>query len=177
MSSRFSPRNRAEPCLPYEKTLEVRDGCICLFVQRAARGLARRFDDAFRSLRLTHGQFSLLMALNRPHPPVMREVAALLGMDRTTLTAALKSLERRRLVEVRTDEQDRRSRRLVLTPSGRTLLAAAYPSWKAAHAAIETMLGGPGAKRLRASLARLAVDGEPAAARKPHSPRSRTAAG
>jgi DNA-binding MarR family transcriptional regulator len=105
----------------------------------------------------------------------MREVAALLGMDRTTLTAALKSLERRRLVEVRTDEQDRRSRRLVLTPAGRTLLAAAYPSWKAAHAAIETMLGAPAAKRLRTSLARLAVDGEPAAARKPRSRRSRTA--
>src|SRR5215470_12396544 len=177
MSRRFSARNRAEPCLTYEKTLEVRDGCICLFVQRAARGLARRFDDAFRSLRLTHGQFSLLMALNRPHPPVMREVAALLGMDRTTLTAALKSLGRRRLVEVRPDEQDRRSRRLVLTPAGRGLLVAAYPSWKAAHAAIETMLGAPGARRLRASLARLAADGEPVAARKPQIRRSRTAAG
>jgi len=177
MSRRFSPRNRAEPCLPYEKTLEVRDGCICLFAQRAARGLARRFDEAFRPLRLTHGQFSLLMALNRPQPPVMREVAALLGMDRTTLTAALKSLERRRLVKVKTDAQDRRSRRLFLTPAGRTLLAAAYPSWKAAHAAIETMLGAPGAKRLRASLARLAVDGEPAATCKSRSRRSRTAAG
>src|SRR5437016_3472584 len=76
MSRRISPRNRAEPCLRYETTLEVRDHCLCLFVQRAARALARRFDEALRHLRLTHGQFSLLMSLNRPHPPGMGQEAA-----------------------------------------------------------------------------------------------------
>jgi hypothetical protein len=50
---------------PYETTLLVRDCCLCLHVQRAARALARRFDDAFRPLDLTNGQFSLLMSLNR----------------------------------------------------------------------------------------------------------------
>src|SRR5262249_45157936 len=145
-------------------TLEVRDRCLCLFVQRAARALARRFDETFRPLDLTHGQFSLMMSLNRPSAPVMREVAALLGMDRTTLTAALKSLERRRLVEVRADDRDRRNRRLILTPAGRTLLAAAHPFWKAAHGEIETMLSAPHADRLRASLARLALGDEAAPA-------------
>jgi DNA-binding MarR family transcriptional regulator len=140
--------------LPFEKTLEVRDSCLCLFVQRAARALARRFDEVFRHLGLTHGQFSLLASLNRPHPPVMGEVAALLGMDRTTLTAALKSLERRGLVEVRADEKDKRSRRLILTPAGRALLTAAYPLWKVAHGGIEATLAAP--ERLRADLAHLA---------------------
>src|SRR5437899_9288577 len=111
-SGRGTRRPSARNFLPFEKTLEVRDGCLCLFVQRAARALARRFDDAFRPLGLTHGQFSLLTSLNRPHPPVMGDVAALLGMDRTTLTAALKSLARRRLVHIRADEKDKRSRRL-----------------------------------------------------------------
>ena len=60
MSRRISPRNRAEPCLRYETTLEVRDHCLCLFVQRAARALARRFDEALRHLRLTHGQMGVL---------------------------------------------------------------------------------------------------------------------
>jgi DNA-binding MarR family transcriptional regulator len=153
---RNSPQRPPRICLPFEKTLEVRDGCLCLFVQRAARTLARRFDEAFRPLGLTHGQFSLMMALNRPHPPVMSEAATLLGMDRTTLTAALKTLTRRGLVEVHADEKDRRSRRLVLTSAGGTLLAAAYPLWKSAHGTIETMLAAP--QRLRADLARLAVD-------------------
>src|ERR1700751_23070 len=86
--------------LPYPRTLEVRDACLCLHVQRAARALARRFDEAFRPVGLTNGQFSLLMSLNRPTPAAMGSVTSLLATDRTTLTAALKPLERRGLLEV-----------------------------------------------------------------------------
>src|ERR1051326_7911471 len=98
----------------YETTLLVRDCCLCLHVQRAARALARRFDEALRPLSLTNGQFSLLMSLNRPSPPSMAPVAALLAMDRTTLTAALKLLERRGLTTIAPDPEDRRGRRLSL---------------------------------------------------------------
>src|ERR1700733_11921404 len=86
----------------------VRDACLCLHLQRAARAIARRFDAAFRPLDLTNGQFSLLMSLNRPDAASMQGVATLLAMDRTTLTAALKPLERRGLVTVTTDPADRR---------------------------------------------------------------------
>src|SRR6202158_85384 len=84
--------------VPYRTTLLVRDCCVCLHVQRAGRALARRFDQALRPLDVTSGQFSLMMSLNRPAAPTMSAVAALLAMDRTTLTAALKSLDRRGLV-------------------------------------------------------------------------------
>src|SRR5690348_18512570 len=98
--------------LPFETTLEVRDTCLCLQWQRAARAVARRFDAALRPLGLTSGQFSLLMSLNRPAPPTIGSVAALLAMDRTTLTANLKPLERRGLLRVEVDGADKRSRRL-----------------------------------------------------------------
>src|ERR1700759_2946712 len=101
---------RAE--VSFESTLLVRDACLCLHTQRAARALARRFDQALRPVGLTNGQFSLLMSLNRPVPPSMAPVAALLAMDRTTLTAALKPLQRRGLVEVAADPADRRGRLL-----------------------------------------------------------------
>ncbi|MGH6621188.1 MAG: MarR family transcriptional regulator, partial [Alphaproteobacteria bacterium] len=61
--------------LPFEKTLHVRDCCMCLHVQRAARAVARRFDDALRPLELTNGQFSLMMSLNRPEPARMGQVS------------------------------------------------------------------------------------------------------
>src|SRR5580698_6000188 len=98
----------ASPLRPvsFQTTLHVRDSCLCLHTQRAARALARRFDEALRPVGLTSGQFSLMMSLNRPHPPGISSVAALLAMDRTTLTAALKPLERRGLVEVTTDPAD-----------------------------------------------------------------------
>ena len=90
-----------------------------------------------------------MMSLNRPEPPSIGAVASLLAMDRTTLTAALKPLERRGLVEVAIDPADRRSRRMMLTPAGRTLLASAVPIWTRTHAAIEELLGNadPGALR------------------------------
>src|SRR5215469_7827895 len=119
--------------VPFEATLRVRDTCLCLHAQRAARALARRFDEALRPVGLTNGQFSLLMSLNRPEPPAMAAVARLLAMDRTTLTAALKPLARRRLVVVSKDPSDRRNRLLRLTSKGRTLLASAVPIWERAH--------------------------------------------
>ena len=145
--------------LPVAVTHEVRDNCLCLHVQRAARALARHFDETFRPLGLTNGQFSLLMSLNRPDLPAMREVASLLGLDRTTLTAALKSLQRRGLVEVRADRKDRRSRRLILSRTGRALLTKAYPLWERAHAKLEARLSAGEPDRLRAALTRLPCEG------------------
>jgi DNA-binding MarR family transcriptional regulator len=123
--------------VPYETTLEVRDTCLCLAAQRAARTLARRFDDAFRPLGLTNGQFSLLMALNRPKPPSIAPLAEFLAMDRTTLTAALKPLERRGLIRIMVDPDDRRGRLLSLTAQGRKLLAKAVPIWREHHASLD----------------------------------------
>jgi DNA-binding MarR family transcriptional regulator len=117
--------------------------------------LARRFDEALRPVGLTNGQFSLLMSLNRPEPPSMGAVAALLAMDRTTLTAALKPLERRGLVEVCADPADRRSRRLALTAEGTALLARAVPIWEDNHAALEAILGSRETSRFRKSLVQI----------------------
>src|SRR5271163_2244496 len=138
--------------IPYETTLLVRDCCLCLHVQRAARALARRFDEALRPYGLTNGQFSLMMSLNRPEPPGMASVATLLAMDRTTLTAALKPLERRGLVTVAKDPADRRSRQLSLTQKGRTLLASATPVWEQTHRDVEALLMDVDPDHLRNSL-------------------------
>jgi DNA-binding MarR family transcriptional regulator len=138
--------------LPFETTLEVRDTCLCLHLQRAARAVARRFDAALRPMGLTSGQFSLLMSLNRPEPASIGNVSSLLAMDRTTLTANLKPLERRGLVTVVADDADKRTRRLTLTPAGRALLGAALPVWRRTHAEIDRLLTGSSPDRLRADL-------------------------
>ena len=136
----------------FETTLQVRDSCLCLHVQRAARALARRFDDALRPLGLTNGQFSLMMSLNRSEPPGMAAVASLLGMDRTTLTAVLKALRRRGLVKVTADPADGRGRLMTLTAKGRRLLARAVPVWRNTHAAVEALLSDGDSDRLRNNL-------------------------
>jgi len=135
-------------------TLHIRDNCLCLHVQRAARVLARRFDDALRPIGLTSGQFSLLASLNRPEPPSIGMVANVLAMDRTTLTANLKPLERRKLVKIVPDKNDKRNRLVNLTKAGHRLLEEALPIWRETHGAIEKRVAG--ADRLRADLRALA---------------------
>lgn len=81
----------------------------------------------------------------------MSGIAQLLAMDRTTLTAALKPLVRRRLVKIAPDKSDKRSRRLSLTAAGRKLLAEALPIWKREHAELDRLLRRS-AEALRADL-------------------------
>ncbi|TAJ86329.1 MAG: MarR family transcriptional regulator [Reyranella sp.] len=140
----------------FETTLHVYDHCLCFAAQRAARALARRFDEALSPIGLTSGQFSLLTSLNQPDPPSMGSIAALLVMDRTTLTANLKPLEQRGLVEIAVDEADRRVRRLILTPAGRKVLQSALPVWVEVHGEIDRLLPASDGRTLRRGLRALA---------------------
>ena len=136
----------------FETTLHIRDTCLCLHAQRAARVLARRFDEALRPLGLTNGQFSLIAALNRPEPASLADLAALFGADRTTLTAAVKPLLRRGLVEIQVAPTDRRARRLLLTRQGMAVFAQAVPVWMETQAAVDAELGEARVERLRRDL-------------------------
>jgi DNA-binding MarR family transcriptional regulator len=143
--------------LPFSVTHEVRDGCMCLHTHRAARALARYFDMALAPLNLSHGQFSLLVSLNRPTAPTMGAVADLLAMDRTTLTANLKPLQRRGLLKVAVDGHDKRSRLLVLTVAGKRLLAKAVPIWRRTHHEVDSRFLRSERNAMRAGL--LALSG------------------
>lgn len=114
--------------------------------------LAWRYDEALKPAGLTNGQFSLLMSLNRTEPATMGQVSSLLAMDRTTLTANLKPLERRGLVKIVSDEHDRRSRRLKLTRAGRARLAKALPLWDGEQERTGRRIGMSGRDRMRADL-------------------------
>lgn len=138
----------------FATTLHIRDHCLCLHAQRAARALSRRFDEAFRPHGVTSGQFSLLNSLNRPTPPTIGQVADTLAMDRSTVTANLKPLERAGLITTAVDPDDRRGRRVALTHAGRALLATTTPIWIEEHAAVEAELDGAG-DVLRGGLRRL----------------------
>lgn len=115
----------------------IRDTCLCLATQRAARRLARRFDRLFAPLGITNGQFSMMVALSGQWNPRLGELAQFLAMDQTTMTAAVKTLEKRGLVQLLADEGDARVRRPVLTPEGRTVVAEAVPLWRAEHGLLE----------------------------------------
>ena len=140
----------------FETTVHVYNHCLCFAAQRAARALSRRFDEALAPLGLTSWQFSLLTSLNQPETPSMGSIAALLVMDRTTLTANLKPLEQRGFVEIAVDPADRRVRRLKLSSAGRRVLRSAMPIWVETHGEIDLLVTPPEAKALRSGLKALA---------------------
>ena len=126
--------------LSIETVLQIRDQCLCLAAQRAARKLARRFDRLFAPLGLTNGQFSMLVALSGQWQPRLGELAEFLAMDATTMTAAAKTLEKRGLLQLIADQSDARARRPVLTEAGRVLIAQAAPLWCAEHGKLHAEL-------------------------------------
>ncbi|MFZ2102636.1 MAG: MarR family transcriptional regulator [Oricola sp.] len=141
--------------LPRETILHIRDACLCLAAQRAARKLARRFDAALRPFGLTNGQFSLMVALNQPEPPPIGRLAPFLGTDPSTLTAAVKPLARRGLLAVDPDPDDRRSRRLRITPEGVAVMRQAVEVWREIHVEVEAGLDAGTADTLRKGLAQI----------------------
>jgi DNA-binding MarR family transcriptional regulator len=133
----------------------VNTECFCLNLKRAARAVARRYDEALGPVDLTNGQFSTLIAIAGLQPVSMQILAERLGMDRTTLTATLKPLQRRGLISIRPDTADRRSRSLTLTDEGAVLLRDAVPLWKKVQQTVGRIVGNSSAPALRAQLTRL----------------------
>jgi DNA-binding MarR family transcriptional regulator len=130
--------------------------CVCLGVNKAARGTTRRYDAAFKPLGITSGQFSLLASLHRPRPIQLGKLAETLGMDRTTLNRNVRPLEAAGLVATAADAEDARVRALVLTPLGLERLRAAAPVWRGLQRDATARMGGPGWEAIREQLLLLA---------------------
>lgn len=122
--------------------LAIRAACNCLAIRRAARSVARSYDEALRDLDLNNGQFSMLAAIAGLQPAGIQRIGEVLGMDRTTVTAALKPLQRRGMVEIEVAEDDQRGRAVRLTRVGAQLLDRAIPLWEAAQQEVARQLGG-----------------------------------
>jgi DNA-binding MarR family transcriptional regulator len=129
--------------------------CVCLGLRRAARSVSRRYDEALRPLDLNNGQFSMLNVVAGLQPASVQAVADHLAMDRTTVTAALKPLQRRGLVDVTVAASDLRGRELALTRQGQALLGKALPLWQRAQAQLASDLGDADLVALRKQLSAL----------------------
>ena len=124
---------------PLSTIREVAAGCLCFAAQRAARRLARHFDRAFQPSGLTNHQFTALLCISVGGQTPGR-LAEVLGMDRTTVTSLVKTLERSGLAESRNDAEDGRVRRLAITAEGCGRLAVALPIWREEQAKLDASL-------------------------------------
>jgi DNA-binding MarR family transcriptional regulator len=121
--------------------------CLCSTARAASRELTRRYDEALRPAGLRTTQLSLLSRLTDEGPLPVTQLAARLGLDRTSLTRELKVLVARDLVTIERGP-DRRARIVALTTAGGETLAAAWPRWEQAQADALADLGGERVTRL-----------------------------
>lgn len=128
--------------------------CLGFSVRRAARAVARHYDDALAPLGLKGTQFSLMNATFLMDGASISALAEALVMDRTTLTRNLRPLQESGLLEISPGE-DRRNRFVRLTPQGRKLLDKALPVWAETQRRLVDRIGAPLARRLAHDLGEL----------------------
>jgi DNA-binding MarR family transcriptional regulator len=130
-------------------------GCTCLRLRKAARRITQIYDGYVEPFGLTITQFGLLAHLRVLDGISVGALAETLVMDPTTLTRNLRPLERKGLVAMAPDPDDRRSRSLRLTEQGREVLRAARPAWARAQHHVEKVLGNAEAAVLNGALDRM----------------------
>ena len=126
--------------------------CNNATLRRAARSLGRFYDDALAPTGLKGTQFGLLFQIHVSDEPAMSTVADALIMDLSALGHTLKPLVRDGYVETFADPNDRRVKRLRLTPRGKTKLEEALKLWSVAQRQFEAKVGVEQAAQLRAAL-------------------------
>src|SRR6202166_3583 len=117
--------------------------CVCTAARRHSRDLTRAFEKAMRGSGIRGTQFTLLATLIQPGPIPTTRLADFQGLERTTLTRNLGPLIRDGFVRI--DEgEDRRVRKVAITPAGEEAARRAFPFWKKAQDAALAATAGPG---------------------------------
>lgn len=130
-------------------------GCTCVRLRKASRRVSQIYDRSLEPLGLTVTQFSLLGYLDRLAGLSIGALAEKLVMDPTTLTRNLRPLERRGLVVLAPDPNDRRARGFHLTAAGRKAYYEAKPAWARAQRHVDKALGDADATGLNTMLDRV----------------------
>jgi DNA-binding MarR family transcriptional regulator len=142
------------PTRPADLLEEISTLCACFNVRRAARAVTQLSDRELAPSGLRATQVTLLVALARAGAIPFTRLAAVLGMDRTTLTRNLAPLERDGLVTLRPGP-DRRVKLATITAKGREVLEQAIPLWRRAQRQITQRIGAGQWDAIRRQLQRI----------------------
>ncbi len=102
--------------------------------------MTQRYERAFNKSGLKATQFSVLVTARNNDGILMTKMARWLGMDRTSLTRTLNIMVEKGLVTVKTGD-DKRERRISITPKGVEVLEDAVVIWQNVQSEIVESLG------------------------------------
>ena len=130
--------------------LSATRACKCWALRRASRAVTQHYEASFRGSGLRATQFTLLAVLAQIGPLPLGELAAQLGLERTSLTRNLRPLEKKGYVSELADE-DQRVRRIAITKKGEAAAMAALDAWKNAQDTVDEVIRRTGVGRVLAS--------------------------
>lgn len=131
------------------------DPCSCFYLRRAARLVSRQYADTMKAAGLKSSQFSILSILTFNEQLTITELAAKMGLERTSLSRNLRPMEKDGLIAV-SDERDHRRRYIKLTRQGKATYRKALPLWNQAQQELRQQLGAEDLKQLKSLLKRTA---------------------
>jgi|SRR6185295_6406082 len=125
---------------PRKTCLTIAEECTLFRVRNASRAVTQLYEAALAPAGLKATQLSILVATAARGGWTMSDLAATLGMDRTTLTRNCGPLRRRGLLRIGAG-RDLRSVSVGITPKGHQVLHRAYPLWRKAQRGLVAGLG------------------------------------
>ncbi len=129
--------------------------------KRAHLQFGELVSDALAPLRIDNREWAVLISLDERRPHSQAELAALVGVDRTTMVALVDALQKRGLVERRPHQDDRRKNVIAITDSGRDLRKRAARTVDAVERRFLAVLDQGEATHLRGALAAMIAPYEP----------------
>lgn len=125
--------------------------CAAGNIRRASRAMTRHYGQFMAATGLEPTQYSLLVACSLTGGATVSKLAEAFVLERSALARNLAVLEKRGLVKVKSGN-DRRTRKIALTPFGQATLANALPHWREAQTAVEKKFGAERLQRLLSEL-------------------------
>src|SRR5688572_4863686 len=124
------------------------DSCAGWNSRLAARRISQFLDRALRETGLSAAQLGLMAQIASAADDTLGALARSTGLEQSTLSRNLRTLEGQGLIEIAVVESDLRRRAVWLTETGARRLEAAIPLWRKAHARLAKALSPALARRL-----------------------------
>jgi DNA-binding MarR family transcriptional regulator len=132
--------------------VRAHDDVLGYLLKHAHRALEQRAELALADLGMTVRDLGVLRVIAGGEAQSQQEVAAVLGIDPTSMVALLDALEHEGIVARRPSERDRRRNVVELTDGGRDVFRQAEDRYAEAERAFTANLGDAGAAGLRRAL-------------------------
>lgn len=134
--------------------------CPGFQARATARTITRYYNNHFKPLGLTAEQFSLLVGIAAVEGTTLVKLAVSSGVDPTTLSRSVRSLEASGLVCAE-GGRGRSGKHLLLTNLGKSTLLNALPLWESAKAELTQKTGAQQLQGITEAMAELAKASTP----------------